>query len=367
MKKKKTFQSKSLNQLTLLERLTWLIPTGFFLRDIWISRTNIVTILEADHSLPVIIAVMGILLFLVFIQSLIPFFLLKLLLHCARKQMIRNNTFQTMEDFEYYRDKLEGLSPGAISLISDLKLEPKKDIAASILKYKELGILREIDGNFVADHLEETSLRNSDRYLIKKLLDHSFSVEYDKEWRRLIEQEAMEDGYITRRGVQREAAKGCGTGCLIQIILLVAAIALLIHIAIVGTMEEFVTVLDHAPDGMLLGEQLKYLSQYPQYFSLIGEMIAALILFLLTFISPLALIAGMIGTVMNLKMFKRTALGNQMAECIYGMKNFIHDYSNLSEAMQEQIVLWDDYLIYAVVLEENQQIVDEIMNRRKKS
>ena len=48
------------------------------------------------------------------------------------------------------------------------------------------------------------------------------------------------------------------------------------------------------------------------------------------------------------------------------MKNFIHDYSNLSQADQEQVVLWDDYLIYAVVLEENQQIVAEIMERRKK-
>ena len=67
-----------------------------------------------------------------------------------------------------------------------------------------------------------------------------------------------------------------------------------------------------------------------------------------------------------MKMIRRTAHGNEMAECIYGMKNFIHDYSNLSQADQEQVVLWDDYLIYAVVLEENQQIVAEIMERRKK-
>ena len=46
------------------------------------------------------------------------------------------------------------------------------------------------------------------------------------------------------------------------------------------------------------------------------------------------------------------------------MKNFIHDFSNLSEAHKEQVVLWDDYLVYAVVLEENQQIVKEIMKRR---
>ena len=55
-----------------------------------------------------------------------------------------------------------------------------------------------------------------------------------------------------------------------------------------------------------------------------------------------------------------------MSEYVYGMKNFIHDFSNLSEADKGQVVLWDDYLIYAVVLEENQQIVDEIMQRRRR-
>ena len=46
------------------------------------------------------------------------------------------------------------------------------------------------------------------------------------------------------------------------------------------------------------------------------------------------------------------------------MKNFIHDYSNLSEVEKDALVLWDDYLIYAVVLEENKKIVEEIMRRR---
>lgn len=47
------------------------------------------------------------------------------------------------------------------------------------------------------------------------------------------------------------------------------------------------------------------------------------------------------------------------------MKNFIHDYSNLSEAEKDSLVLWDDYLIYAVVLEENEKIIEEMMQRRE--
>ena len=67
------------------------------------------------------------------------------------------------------------------------------------------------------------------------------------------------------------------------------------------------------------------------------------------------------------KKIKRTDYGNQMAECVYGMKNFIHDYSNLSEADRRQVVLWEDYLVYAVVLEENEKIIREIMNTRREA
>ena len=62
--------------------------------------------------------------------------------------------------------------------------------------------------------------------------------------------------------------------------------------------------------------------------------------------------------------YRRTQSGNEMAEYVYGMKNFIRDYSNLSEADKSQLALWDDYLIYAVVLEENEQIVADIRKMR---
>ena len=88
-------------------------------------------------------------------------------------------------------------------------------------------------------------------------------------------------------------------------------------------------------------------------------------LFFLCLIIPLLVFVGTISSGFTKAHFKRTTLGNQMTEYIYGMKNFIHDFSNLSEATQNELVLWDDYLVYAVVLEENQQIVNDIIKRRK--
>lgn len=362
MKKKKVYRSQTLNRLDLFEKLTWLIPIGFLIGVIIQSNDARKEVLEADNSLPVIIAIIGMYAFAVFIQSIIPFLAVKFLFHSAKKQVMKNNSFITVTDFDYYRDKLDGLSPGAISLISDLKIEPRKDLAAYILKYKDMGILTEVDGKYQVQYRNESSLKESDRYLLEKLEQGKQGLEFDQEWIRLVEKEAIEDGYVAKKGLAKNASPSCCLSALIPFVLLV--IIVVMTFSIYDRMGPFVEILEQAPEDMLLGEQLEYLSGYPEYYPIMAEMIIYILIMFLLFASPLVAIASAIGRASNIKKFKRTAFGNEMAECIYGMKNFIHDYSNLSEADQEQVVLWDDYLIYAVVLEENQRIIQDIMKRR---
>ena len=54
-----------------------------------------------------------------------------------------------------------------------------------------------------------------------------------------------------------------------------------------------------------------------------------------------------------------------MVEQIAGMKNFIHDFSNLSENEKESVIVWNDFLVYAVLLEENSKIIKDIFNYKK--
>ena len=61
-------------------------------------------------------------------------------------------------------------------------------------------------------------------------------------------------------------------------------------------------------------------------------------------------------------MYERTKEGKILVEQIIGIKNYIHDFSLLSEKEKEDISLWEDFLIYAVVLEENKDIIDDICN-----
>ena len=106
--------------------------------------------------------------------------------------MIKNNSFIPIEDFDYYRDKLTGLSPAMISIISDLEIEQRKDVAASILKYEEMGILKVEGNNYEAGDYQNADLRESDKYLIEGLVNHTFNMENDREWRKLVEKEVWD-------------------------------------------------------------------------------------------------------------------------------------------------------------------------------
>ena len=130
IKKKKVFKSSRLNRLTMADRLVWLIPIGFMLRDIIITWDQVKEVLT-DNPSPGVIAVMLLAQALVgLIQGLFWVMLAKVIVHTARRQLLKRSTFITVNDIDYYRDKLDGLAPGTISLLADLAIEKRKDIAA---------------------------------------------------------------------------------------------------------------------------------------------------------------------------------------------------------------------------------------------
>lgn len=369
MRKKKVFRNESLNRICLLEHAIWLVPVGFFLFNAWRGRSEIVETLKIDHSPVVIVGLVCCYAFIAFMESIIPFAILKVFFHKMKKQVMRNNSFIPIEDFDYYREKLSGLSPAMISIISDLGIEQKKDAAASILKYEEMGILKVEGNHYEAGDYQDADLRESDKYLIEGLVNHTFHMEFDGEWQRLVQKEAEEEGYLInplspeyRKSHKKARGCGCGGGCLMSIILFILSCVVVFHAN--DNMGVLDAVLEAAPDNMTFREDLDYFAEHPEVYPVIAEMVLAIVLFILAFISPLLGVVGTIATMSKRKLLVKTDTGNEMAECIYGMKNFIHDFSNLSEADKEQVVLWDDYLVYAVVLEENQRIVDEIMKRR---
>lgn len=60
--------------------------------------------------------------------------------------------------------------------------------------------------------------------------------------------------------------------------------------------------------------------------------------------------------------YERTNESNILVEQIAGIKNYIDDFSLLSEKEKEHVILWEDFLIYAILLEENENIIKDIFH-----
>lgn len=451
IKDKKTFELSTIKKYRENERRLWRIPLVCLIVVIISTGGEAIGCLRTNPGIMTMVGVMIWFLFGTVTLSGIPYLVGKTRNVIRRKIAIQNCTITNMGDFDYYRDKLTGISPASISILTDLEIEQKKDVAASVLQYENLGLLvEEADQTY---HVTEKyyscrDLNDSDRYLIEHLVKGDFDWEKDTQWKEMAMNEAFSDGYITRTTLQPRIVSGSRGRYFVKIVLVAGWICWLLN--------AFPRILELRPMfemdlGTDLGEHLDFICSQPQLMLGFAETMALFIAFMfvslynprthkkmhsdtkkgfviilvwlclimiwlpvcydfntqleeasanenyveqiintfsepegilpcfieiLVFVYTMCLIAYVVAVMSPAgadivksvtNQIRRTDYGNQMAECIYGMKNFIHDYSNLNSAEKQQVVLWEDYLVYAVVLEENEEIVREISRTREKN
>ena len=67
----------------------------------------------------------------------------------------------------------------------------------------------------------------------------------------------------------------------------------------------------------------------------------------------------------SIRNYKRTEFGNDINSKLEGLKNYIRDFSILSEREKKEIVLWNDYLVYSVMFNKNEKIINEYKDKVK--
>ena len=45
-----------------------------------------------------------------------------------------------------------------------------------------------------------------------------------------------------------------------------------------------------------------------------------------------------------------------------GLKRFIRDFGNFNDKSLREIIIWEDYLLYAIILNESKSLKEEIVN-----
>ena len=321
---------------------------------------------QADNPTLGYLAAGCILLLKVLMVSFIPFFLWWVVCTFFMSRLRRETSFVPTLDLEYYREKLQGLTAVQVSMLADLHLEPREDAAATLLSLVLRRVLS-IDGGRarVVDDAALASLSPSDRLLGRQACGLGGRGHGYGEWAALAEDEAADGVHLRRVGRKGSVAtagclsflRGCGTGCLV-----VFALAMLFQVFAVTAGSELMGLLDELENDY---ELVPLMARNPMLMVQLVIFVAIALILAVGILLPLVdTVRGLVENGDASRQFRRTALGEEETELVYGIRNYVRDFTAMSEADRGALALWDDFLVYAVALGQNRRVVDQLLGAR---
>lgn len=369
---KKTITTKQIKRWQKLDRLAFLVPVVIFASSSISKEGRLIWgIAFKEHNLLVAAAVIFLLGLSTAISALPILLIWRAVSHTVKKAAIQNATFRTDEDFDYYREKLSGIPPTTISLLMDLQIETKKDVSALLLKYVKIGAVSMEDGSIHVRDQELPELSESDRTLLTLIARGQAQPANLGAFKQQAMKEAVASGNLKYKGARQNISSlshscltGCLSGCLMPVLLFLVVAFGSIALQTSGWLDKIKAFTDAAPQDFGTAQVSYFLSSPDALIVVAIAALLVLLLFAMLWLPAAALLRTILSASNAARQLKRTEAGELLTAQIYGLKNFIRDFSNLSEAEKEQLILWDDFLIYAVLLEENERIIEDIFSMK---
>lgn len=295
----------------------------------------------------------------------------------SRMKVIKENArYEVIDNIEYYRDRFNNITPTEISLITDLEIETKKDISATILDLYQKKIIDFTDDKIIVKR-EDNTLRQSEQKLVEMIKNNDFSKENIDYWKDCCIKEAIIDNYIIEKNNSEKGPNFFKNNIVINIAAIMFIISLVLSCIFIlsPTGEKLYSTIDEfdkkysEKDRTELEVIINNEEAKEMYVKIISDSGPIIILSTIMITTFFILIGTPIYRMVRRKIYKAIEVNNRyertkeskiLVEQIAGIKNYIHDFSLLSEKDKENVVLWNDFLIYAVLLEENEKIIDDI-------
>lgn len=283
-------------------------------------------------------------LMLVIFNIIVTFFqnslwiLLFVAIKVASKKVIKEKLNE--DDFkkskEYFRDVLQGYSMGELSWIDNFQLEFPKDIIAEILQLENKKVIKiGEEGILVDEAYDKTKLNQSQIHILDGIKNGKVKQTATIGLEEAITEEAIRDGLIEEKNELKKR----------QIKRIVKSI---IAFVIMNIILRFVFL---KIDGM-----------YIENTGLVIIVIIGLGLgVVLTSFYPIVAIISYITYSIKYKSnpYFRTEKGKELNRRIEGLKNYLKDYTLLDRQEKEGIVVWEDYLVYSVLFNQNRKIIEK--------
>lgn len=229
---------------------------------------------------------------------------------------------------EYYRDILKGYSPFLLSYIDNFIFEGKRDIIATILNLQLKQVIK-IENNTIIKLKEDNNLEESEQYILDNVSNGKIKIADTRE----LEQKIVKDAQNKELIEIKESSKGKNDKPLKNKLI----IAFIISIFIFMILSAIAT-------------------------SINSDLLTTIILiFGLIFCNPIFyIILFIIKYYLSKAKIKRTNKGEEINTKLEGLKNYIQEYSKLKEKNANDILLWEEYLIYSVIFNINDNVIKEM-------
>lgn len=316
-----------------------------------------------------------------------------------KKLKIRKKaTLKGDEEYLYYRGDLDKISPSLIMFSSMFELDFKKCISSTILKLKLNGYIEEKENGFIYTNKDETLLLDSEKMVLNLIKNGVFDK---KSFEKKVEEECLENKYIVKN-------KGGIFGSIKRIILGIAIPVITIagsyffdnytleyyHVYPESDGHAYI-YLKNYNDIQKLEQQVKDENDYYSSPLIINGVetisyshseiradkieygvvrkaifLNALSAFMVGFIAIFIFI-GIYLVAEQIKYIKKgyrvTLKGKKMLNKAYALKNYLKEYSLIKDRTEKELVLWEYYLVYSVILDVNVEIEDEVIGKYVKS
>ena len=304
----------------------------------------------------------------------------------------KNAIIKRSEDFIYYRGDLDKVSPAVLMFVSTLDIDIRKSIAVTILKLKVEGYVSEQDGYLNIKNKDIGSLDESEKMVLNLLAHHTFD---QFQYRKTIEKEALKNTrYLTKnRG-----------GIFFRITKMFLAVSIPVMVFIFSVWLDGYThdnywvypeddgyvyiVLGQDEDIEDLHNEIEDVNDYYhremydgsydynhgeiradklQYSVVRKALFFNILAVLLVGFFGVFILIGLYLVVLQIcyinKNYTLTLKGKELLNKAYALKNYLKDYSLMKERTEEELVLWEYYLIYAVALDVNVDIEDSVIKK----
>lgn len=284
--------------------------------------------------------------------TILSFVLLPTLIYYAKKRANKKVIKESLSiiDFksykEYYRDILKNHTPIELSYIDNFEIDYQKDVIATILSLKLKSKITIKDNYIDIINNDISNLHKSEIYILNNIKNGKVTTDLDLyEILGYAKEEALENNLITKNKVKKQNnTKSILTEKLMILYPLIFIILFIIFWLFSQNIIDFL-------NNIFLPNINIFLP------AIIGIVIIISIIKYLKFYYSVKEEAYY---QYKSRSYKRTEEGELLNQKIEGLKNYLKDFSLLTEKEQQELVLWEEYLIYSVLFNTNHKIIKEL-------